>query len=134
MPTTFRALLGALLLACGCHKPTPAVPAPVRGVVTYQGRPLSGGLVVFTPTRGLKPYAARLDAEGHYELEPRPPAAEGLPPGVSLGVPPGVYQVTFAGASGMPGELRRPDTSGVAREVLAGRENVIDFHITASGG
>ncbi len=147
--TRGAALLGTLCLVgiAGCRKPVAVAPAPVRGVVTFQGRPLSGGLVVFTPDRGssasrsggTKPFATRLDADGRYELAPAPPVAPGLPSGVSQGVPPGLYQVTFADAprpapTGFPADLRRPDTSGVARQVVAGRENVLDFHITASGG
>ena len=138
MTTTFRAALLLPFLAAGCQKAAPVAPAPVRGVVTFQGRPLAGGLIVFTPERGDKPFAARLDNGGHYDLEPAPPPAPNMPPGRSQGVPPGLYQITFSDgtyrADGFPNELRRPDTSGVAREVLAGRENVLDFHITASGG
>ena len=129
--------LALLALAAGCHKPAPVAPAPVRGTVTYQNRPLAGGLVVFTPERGTskspKPFAARLDGAGHYELEPAAPLGPGLTAGKSQGVPPGRYQVAFSdglGVYGFPGELRRPDTSGVTREVEAGRENVLDFDIT----
>ena len=135
-----RAGLTVACLAClGCHKPAPLALAPVRGVVTFQGRPLAGGLIVFTPERGPKPFAARLDAYGHYELEPTPPAGPGLPSGVSRGIPPGRYDITFSDPpqpsdAQFPRKLRRPDTSGVAREVLAGQENVLDFHITAGGG
>ena len=136
--TKLRAAILAALAATGCSKPAPVAPAPVSGTVTFQGRPLSGGLVVFTPERGDKPFAARLDEGGHYDLEPAPPPAPDMPPGKSQGVPPGHYQVTFSGGpyrgEGFPGELRRPDTSGVKREVLAGRDNVLDFHITATGG
>ena len=139
MTTLPRAGLTVVFIAlAGCHKPAPTVVAPVRGAVTFQGRPLAGGLIVFTPERGPKPFAARLDAYGHYELEPTPPAGPGLPWGVSRGVPPGRYAVTFSDPpqqsdAQFPRDLRRPDTSGVAREVLAGQENELDFHITAGG-
>ncbi len=130
-----------LLVLAGCSKPTPVAPAPVRGQVLFQGRPLAGGLVVFTPDRergpSAKPFAAKLDADGRYELAPAPPVAPNAPSGVSQGVPPGWYAVAFAdapqpGVAGFPAELRRPDLSGVLREVVAGRDNVIDFHITAT--
>lgn len=132
------AVLG--LAAAGCGRSTPPAPAPVRGQVLFQGRPLAGGLVVFAPDhdkggRG-RAVAARLDADGRYELAAAPPAAPGAPPGVSQGVPPGWYRISFSDApSGyvtpFPADLRRPDLSGVTREVLAGRENVLDFSIVA---
>ena len=39
-----------MLLAAGCGKSEPAM-ATVKGAVTFQGRPLAGGLVVFAPDR-----------------------------------------------------------------------------------
>ena len=136
--TPVRAGLLVLLVTAGCQKPAPIAPAQVRGTVTFQGRPLAGGLIVFTPERGEKPFAARLDKGGRYELEPAPPPAPNLPPGVSQGVPPGFYQVSFSDGlyreDGFPSELRRPDTSLTTCEVLAGQENVLPFHITADGG
>ncbi len=141
MPTRLAVACVMLwLTAVGCTRSVPPAPAPVRGQVLFQGRPLAGGLVVFAPDfdkggRG-RAVAARLDADGRYELAPAPPAAPGAPPGVSLGVPPGWYRVAFSDApsgyvSPFPADLRRPDLSGVSREVLAGRENVLDFTIVA---
>ena len=134
------AVLAAAALA-GCSKPPPAPPAPVRGTVTFQARPLAGGLVVFTPDRERgpagPPVAARLDADGHYELKPAPPAAPGAPPGVSQGVTPGWYVVALSDSpqstlGPFPAELKRPDRAGIAREVVAGRDNVIDFAVSAT--
>lgn len=133
-------LLLALGCAGSCSKPSapPAVVA-VRGRVEFMDQPLSRGLIVFTPERERghsgPPIAARLDGLGHYELNPAPPIAPGAPAGVSQGIAPGWYAVSFAesntpnSGTRFPAELRRPDRSGVVQQVVAGRENVIDFEI-----
>jgi hypothetical protein len=118
----------ALLMAgpWGCSRPAP-VPSPVEGTVTFLGRPLSGGLVVFTPDieRGSAgwPVVADVSSDGRYALA-------SLPPGwyrVSLSDPP-----TGNAADGFPAELRRPDRSGLCRQILPGRAHRIDFHIDAA--
>ena len=138
--------LGTLCLAAcvasagGCTKSAaPPAPVAVRGRVEFMGQPLARGLVVFTPDRERghtgPPLAARLDNSGHYELNPAPPIAPGAPAGVSQGIAPGWYAVSFAESNTpnpgprFPAELHLPDRSGVARQVVAGRENVIDFVI-----
>ena len=118
----------ALTLAgCGRTGPLPAV--GVRGTVTFQGRPLVGGLVVFAPDhdRGVtgKPVSATVADDGSYAAE----------------VPPGWYRVAVADPPGIdweghgwpkyPAALRRPDRAGLDREVVAGRENVLHFHVEA---
>lgn len=123
-----EALLAAVLAAAGgCGPSAPPAPATVRGAVTFQGRPLAGGLVVFAPDRdkgnGGRPVAAAVEPDGSYAL-----AADG-----SATVPPGWYRVTISDPPGdgsaFPAALRRPDRSGLAREVVAGRENVFVFAI-----
>lgn len=130
-------LLLALALA-GCAKTADTAPTTVRGRVFVQGRPLAGGTIVFAPhpERGGagKPVSADIDAEGAYELK------------VEKGVPAGWYRVAIAdppywtvvvpgdapklaAVSGFPEALRRPDRSGLEREVLVGRENEFEFHI-----
>ncbi len=123
-------LLALVLLApLGCGKPAPAPAATVRGRVLFQGRPLAGGMVVFAPDREKgnagKPLSATIDAEGRYTL--RHEGAAAVPPGwyrVALADPPDGYEgVRF------PAALRRPDKSGLEREVLPGQENVFHFEI-----
>ena len=135
-PRTPRALLAGLALAAlaaGCGPPS-ARPAAVRGQVLLQGRPLIGGVVVFAPNRDRgnpgRVVMAKIDEQGNYAL-----GRDGDP-----AVTPGWYRVAIAEpadlnleASGyprFPAALRRPDQSGVEREVTAGVENVIDLHIT----
>jgi len=135
-PRTTRTLFAGLALALGlsgCGKPASAKPATVRGQVLLQSRPLVGGVVVFAPDRDRgnsgKTVMAKIDEQGNYAL-----GRDGDP-----AVAPGWYRVAVAEpadlnleASGyprFPAALRRPDQSGIAREVTAGVENLIDLHI-----
>jgi hypothetical protein len=126
-----RILAVAALLTAGCGKTEPAT-ATVKGAVTFQGRPLAGGLVVFAPDRDRgnagRPVSATVGPDGWYRL-----SADG-----SAQVAAGWYRVAIAEPPGPSGEsgrarfpaaLRRPDRAGLDREVLAGRENVFHFEI-----
>ncbi|CAN5512716.1 hypothetical protein BH11PLA2_BH11PLA2_09120 [soil metagenome] len=122
------ALLILLTVITGCGS-SAKTPATVRGRVLFQGQPLAGGTVVFTPhpDRGPagKPATATLDADGSFRLE-----AEGKPYIVA-----GWYRVALADPGTtrtwaiFPPSLRRPDRSGLEREVIAGQDNVFEFHI-----
>jgi hypothetical protein len=121
-------LVVAALAVVGCGKSDPAADATVRGRVLFQGRPLAGGVVVFAPDREKgstgKPLSATIDAEGRYQLTP-----------LGGAIPPGWYRVALAeapdgfGEVRFPAALRRPDRSGLEREVLAGKDNVFHFEI-----
>jgi hypothetical protein len=114
----------------GCKRPAPPGATTVRGAVTFQGRPLSGGLVVFSPDpdRGGsgKPARGDLDPDGRFRLT----LAD------SEAVPACWYRVAILGlpAAGapFPPKLARPDLSGIVREVKSGRENVFDFAVEVS--
>lgn len=128
-------LSAALAAACaalaGCGTSDPPAPATVRGAVTFGGRPLAGGLVVFAPDREKgavgKALAATVAPDGGYRL----------PSDGSASVPPGWYRVAIADAPGVfgsdgqrfPAALRRPDRSGLSREVKPGADNVLNFDI-----
>jgi hypothetical protein len=60
-------VLGAMLMV-GCGPSGPEV-ATVEGLVTLDGKPLEGALVMFTPVAGGRPAAARTDEGGCYELQ-----------------------------------------------------------------
>ena len=124
-------LIAGILLASGCGKNEPSS-ATVKGAVTFQGRPLDGGLVVFAPDRDRgntgKPWTATVGPDGWYRL-----SADG-----ASQVAAGWYRVAIAEAPGtydepgrprFPAALRRPDRAGLDREVLAGQENVFHFEI-----
>lgn len=67
-------LAGVTLAACGCTRR-----AEVSGVVTLDGKPLSAGVVTFTPAAGGPTGYAAIGADGTYRVQTG--AAEGLPPG-----------------------------------------------------
>ena len=119
------------LLPVGCRKPASASPGVVRGEATFQGRAMAGGLVVFVPNadRGCtgKLHTATVATDGTYRL------AEG-----EKAIAPGWYRVALADpidwygsewANAFPSALRRPDLSGLEREVKAGQEHTFDFKI-----
>jgi hypothetical protein len=130
--------LGAAVVGLqgGCGSSETPVPTTVRGRVTFQGQPLAGGLVVFSPDaeRGGsgKPMRAEIRDDGSFEL-----TAESKPD-----VPPGWYRVAIAPApaSGsqiqplLPLQLRRPDQSGLVREVAAGKDHHFEFAIESTTG
>jgi len=133
--------VAAVLVALpgGCSRgSTPTAPATVRGTITFQGRPLAGGLVVFSPDKDRggsgKPGRGDIGPDGRYELR-----LQGEP-----AIPSGWYRVAIAAAptgehtstiklTAFPAELARPDLSGLVREVKPGNENVFDFAIELSG-
>lgn len=64
--TTFALLMG-LIAAAGCGNENESV---VRGKVTYQGKSLSGGTILFNPTDETQPSAhTAINADGSYEIK-----------------------------------------------------------------
>jgi hypothetical protein len=126
---------GAAALSGGCGSKGPPGPATVRGKVTFNGRPVVGGLVVFTPDpqrggRG-KPARGETDATGAFALSLD--AAPHIPAGwyrVSLAPAPAIPDPA-ADDTPFPAKLARPDMSGLEREVLAGKEHVFEFAVEA---
>ncbi|MBA4186818.1 MAG: hypothetical protein C0467_02250 [Planctomycetaceae bacterium] len=125
--------VAAVALPGGCSRKTAGKPTTVRGAVTFQGRPLVGGVVVFTPDpeRGSsgKPIRGNVGADGRYELR----LTDGIPisPGwyrVALAAPP-TLEPTSAVSAFFPPKLARPDMSGLVREVKPEQENVFEFAI-----
>lgn len=123
--------IGALAVALpgGCSRKAPPRPTTVRGAVTFQGKPLPGALVVFSPDpeRGGagKAARARVGPDGRFELK------QGDVPVVA----PGWYRVSLAADPtsepywAFPAKLARPDLSGLVREVKPDRENVFEFAV-----
>jgi hypothetical protein len=124
----------ALSLAGGCgSKTAPEATAAVRGRVTFNGKPVVGGLVVFSPdpersARG-KPAQAQTGPDGTFILH-----IDGV-----ARIPAGWYRVALAPAPAVPdpaspaplfpAKLARPDLSGLQREVLPGKEHVFEFTV-----
>jgi hypothetical protein len=130
-------MVGAALIALqgGCGSSSEPGPATVRGRVWFQGQPVAGGLVVFTPDadRGGsgKPVHGETGPDGAFELE-----SEGSPH-----IPPGWYRVAIAppptgssewipGQAIFPPQLRRPDRSTLIREVTPGQQHFFEFAIS----
>jgi hypothetical protein len=114
-----------LLLGAGCGA-REGERAPVHGQVFYQGRPLAGGTIVFTPDPergGRGPLAlGEIDGEGRYTLRT----------GDQPGAIPGWHRVTVAAADaevGLPRRYHDPDHSGLNRQVQAGQANVFDLRL-----
>ncbi len=129
--------LGAM--PTGCHRKEATAVATVRGVVTFQGEPLGGGLVVFSPDhdRGHAGKSARgeVATDGTFSLS----CAEGQ------SIAAGWYRVAIAPAPTLlieaasdrpifPRQLSRPDKSQLVREVKPGQENVFEFAVEVPNG
>jgi hypothetical protein len=121
----FGLALAATLSAPGCDSSKPPALAPVRGLVTYRGVPLPGGLIVFTPDDefGCHGPSAQgvIGPDGRYTLN-----TDGKP-----GATPGRHRVTVAGpaTSGwtLPDHFRDPQLSGLQADVVADRGNAVNF-------
>jgi hypothetical protein len=113
------------MLALGCGEQAAPQLAVVRGLVTFRGAPLPGGLVVFTPDDdygGRGPCATgTIGHDGRYAL-----ATDGV-----AGVVPGRHRVTVVGPDSwrLPDKFLDPQASGLRAEVLAGRENIFEFKL-----
>lgn len=127
--------VGVLVVALpgGCSRKASSGPTSVRGAVTFQGKPLVGGLVVFSPDpdRGHSGKAARgtVGADGRYQLKLGADAT--IPAGwyrVSISAPPSLDMDSVA-APVFPLKLARPDMSGLLREVKPDQENVFQFAV-----
>lgn len=61
-------MISTTAMGCsGANKDLPAT-TPVTGKVTYQGQPVSNGLVTFHPTNGAKPASGQTDKNGEFSL------------------------------------------------------------------
>ena len=120
---------GLAALPGGCNPSKPPKDATVCGRVTFQGRPVAGATVVFAPDPDHggtgKPLRVATAADGTFTLR----AADGP-------VPAGWYRVALAAPPGydeadppFPPQLRRPDRSGLVREVTAGKDHVFEFAV-----
>lgn len=133
-------VLAAPLLCCGCGSSLPET-APVRGVVTFDGKPLSGfknAAVVFTPTNGrpAKSVISPTDASfelmtyksgdgarlGHHSVAV---SATVVDPTDKDAQYPGVRFIT-------PQKFGHGDTSGLTYEVKSG-DNQIEIQLHSNG-
>jgi hypothetical protein len=141
MRVVMRVLVPVLSLAVGglavglyggCSASAPPGPTTVRGRVTFQGRPVAGGLVVFAPdpTRGGrgKPARGETGPDGTFQLQFA--GGPAVPPGwyrVALAAPPGPERSDARPA--FPAQLARPDRSNLVREVAPGADHFFEFAV-----
>lgn len=116
----------------GCGGSTETGTEVVAGSVQFVGYPLAGGTIVFAPDpdRGSgQAVSTMIEPDGSFRFGVY--NSPGLKPGwyrIAMAEPPGVFEQQY-GLPDFPKELRRPDKSGILREVKAGQANVFCFEI-----
>lgn len=129
------------VIATGCGekggaRPAPAKTFPVKGTVTYQGKPLPEALVLFRSKDGKWTASGRTDTDGKYKLTTFNPG-DGAPAGEYL-----VSVTAFESPSAaedeekpapppkllIPAKYRLPETSGLTA-VVEQKENEINFDL-----
>jgi hypothetical protein len=126
------------LVGAGCGTKPPKL-TPVRGQVFYQGMPMRGGTIVFTPDSdrgGRGPLArAEIQADGRYVLRTED----------ELGAVAGWHRITVMAVETpaavptsqrfvvprllLPSKYCDPELSGLLREVKPGQENQFDLYL-----
>jgi hypothetical protein len=116
-------LLALVLAAPGCGEKGPHAPV-VKGVVTYNGQPLTNGHIIFAPTDPTKHRgaAALIQSDGTFT------------PNIKLGVPgimPGEYRVAVTSYSADPNSTSTKELTKMKNGGLAVPRKFAD--ITTSG-
>jgi len=124
--------LFSVVVAVGCGGEPKLQTAQVTGTVTYKGELLKTGDVTFIPVVSGPAAMGTIGPDGKYTLQ-----TAGQP-----GAVPGKYRVSIIAVEITPGSPEDPNagarqlipekygsdsTSGLEREIVAGKENVIDF-------
>jgi hypothetical protein len=116
----------ALLLLAGCNAKSsdPWKLTPVSGVVTLDGKPLSGATVVFVPTGTTSGVGARgrTDATGTYKLKTRF-GGEGTPAGEYRVV---VAKLVMPDGSDFSGSSIVPPATSQAKQVLPAQYSTLE--------
>jgi hypothetical protein len=134
--------LACLCAVAGCGEgKDPHGRLPLRGSVTFQGKPLEAGTIEFLPSTSDQRLSARtLIRSGQYRI----PREQGLPPGTYRVLisspttdetaepvgPPGM-KLPPLGRDRIPPRYNRDSRETV--EVIAGKENVFEFTIEQEG-
>ncbi|MDG3007833.1 hypothetical protein [Paludisphaera mucosa] len=107
--------LAAALLAAGCggssSQPPAGITVPAKGVVTYKGKPLAQGTVVFEPDAGREAHGA-IQADGSFVLTTFA-KDDGAVPGLHrvavTGVPKNILPLKFQSAAASKVEIEVAD-------------------------
>jgi hypothetical protein len=134
------------IIVAGCSDGGPKV-ARVVGTITYDGEPLSGATVVFSPDSGARMGNGGTDGQGRYDIGtyeiddgailgkhrvaivkrgPRRLPPEGTPGRGMLGGP------SLAGLPLIAEKYLQTETSGLTADVENRRKNVIDFELKSN--
>jgi hypothetical protein len=125
-------LVFAFVLMTGCGGVDPSLPkvAPVKGIVTYQGKPIDMGVIIFFPQdiTGAKNAASAIRTGGVYELSTYGDANN--PDGAAIG-PHKVQIDAYDGntANQAPGRYADRNTTPLTYEVKPG-ENIYNIELT----
>jgi hypothetical protein len=123
-------------LMSGCKKSNQLDVAPVTGIVTLDGKPVSGGVVVFQPARG-RGATGIISSDGKYFMRTYR-EADGAIVGLnkiavsSSGKMPTIEEQeagTVNIKQNLPGIYTSPETSGLSFSVEAGKENHFDIKL-----
>jgi len=133
---TVSILIAGLCTAAGCSGGGRPV-GRVSGIVTYGGKPVPTGTVVFMPTESGPPAYGNIDPDGRYTLSTYSPG-DGAVLGKHAVMITALEQLTPAEAANpnrmpkmlIPAKYNDTKTSGLTADVRAG-ENTIEFDLTA---
>jgi hypothetical protein len=124
--------LSLLAVVAGCGGEPKLQTATVTGTVTYKGEVLKTGDVTFIPVTAGPAAMGSIGPDGKYTLQTA--GQPGAVPGkyrvaiVAVEVTPGLPEDPNAGSRQLiPEKYGSDSTSGLEREVVADKENVIDF-------
>jgi hypothetical protein len=144
-------ILMLALLVAGCGGPTRPATAPVSGRVTYAGKPVPLGQIMFYPERG-RPAMGAIGADGAYRLTTfvngdgaipgrfkvtitamrvtGPPPPKSLEDELRGGSPGGQTTTEWL----VPEKYSRQESSTLTAEVKSGSTNTINFDLPAEPG
>lgn len=108
----------ACLMVAGCGG---GGPVPVEGTVLYDGQPVSGISLVFSPVDGSRQSSGSTDESGHFSL---------MHTINDMGALPGKHNVTFEWEGGAPGA--KP-SEGVAAVLAAHGEGGTPYEVEITG-
>ena len=133
LPASCFLTLAALLAGCGEQGPKTH---PVSGKVSYQGKPLPFGAIMFVPAEG-SAASARIESDGTYKVDLTPgphkvsviaiPPRQGRPDPTKEG---GLDTTGFPEPQPLvPPKYNQPESSGVQIDVKPTGENTIDIDL-----
>ena len=121
-----RLLLLVVVVCVGCGPNVEL--ATCQGIVQYEGKPLTSGMILFSPYQKGHRGFSTIQADGRYDLETMD---------VGGGAPPGEYRVSVNTTIDMNGKQTKIGCS-CPRDLIAtikpGMENEINFNIQESEG